>query len=579
MIRTQYAILVLFIIFLWGCHSVPKLVEQVTINRITSMPDQPEPFKMLDWYEKAHNFDQYVFSPNLNGQFLPFIWQDSSNRNLPQATFGMFTVIGDVRQGAEGHQEFHEAVNSMGAILGAGLVNIDKTNQNGMNYVKMIQNYFNHDNGWNIMMNNTNPKVAMLGGGYGRDWWYDLYPNILFYGISDLFPDVQQADSLQLIIAEQFYKADSVLNGNYDFSYFDYSEMKGMKNHIPFQQDAAAGHAYVLYCAYKKFGDPRYLEGAKSSMEALMSQKESRFYEIFMPYGAYVAAALNAEQGTDYDVTKIIDWTFDGCKSEDGRTGWGVIAERWGDYDVHGLQGSITDGGGYAFLMNSFAMAWPLVPMVKYDSRYAAAMGKWMLNVTNAARLCYPYEIDDAHQWLPEKKELSKNVIAYEGIRKIDDYGKESLKGISPVAIGDGPKWTEGQPEVAMFSLYSSGQAGIFGSIVKKTNIDKILQLNCNATDFYQQRDFPVYLYYNPHDVHKNVKFYNEGEKAVDLYDVITHETLATNIQGETNFEIPSVTARLIVVLPANSVINKNGNVYSVDGKTIAYSYDNANQN
>jgi nucleoside 2-deoxyribosyltransferase len=80
--------------------------------------------------------------------------------------------------------------------------------------------------------------------------------------------------------------------------------------------------------------------------------------------------------------------------------------------------------------MNSFALAWPLVPMVKYDARYAAAIGKWMLNVTNAARLCYPYEIDDAHQWLPEKKELSKNVIAYEGIRKADDYGKEVLKGM-----------------------------------------------------------------------------------------------------------------------------------------------------
>lgn len=570
---------ILIIFLIAACNSSPKPVKQVMINRIASMPEQPAPFKMLDWYEKAHNFDQYVFNTSLSGEFMPFIWLDSSNRNLPQTTFGMFTVIGDVRQGKDGYKEFHEAVNSMGAILGAGLVDIDKTDQNGFNYVKMIQNYFNSDNGWNIMMNNTNPEVAMLGGGYGRDWWYDVYPNVLFYGICDLFPGVKQADSLQRIIAEQFYKADSVLKGNYDYSYFDYNQMKGMKNHIPFQQDAAAGHAYVLYCAYKKFGDPRYLEGAKSSMDALMSQKESRFYEIFMPYGAYVAAALNAEHGTEYDVTKILNWTFEGCTSEDGRTGWGVISERWGDYDVHGLQGSITDKGGYAFLMNSFAMAWPLVPMVKYDARYATAVGKWMLNVSNAARLCYPYEIDDAHQWLPEKKEISKNVIAYEGIRKRDDYGKEKLKNVTPVALGDGPKWMDGQPDVSMFSLYSSGQAGIFGAIVKKTNVDKILQLDCNATDFYQKRDFPTYLYYNPYDSSQKVKFYSEDDHAVDLYDALTHEKLVTNIQGETEFDIPKNAARLIVVLPANSTINQDDEIYSVEGKTIAYLHKEVNQN
>ena len=90
-------------------------------------------------------------------------------------------------------------------------------------------------------------------------------------------------------------------------------------------------------------------------------------------------------------------------------------------YDVSGLQGSITDGGGYGFLMNTFVLAWPLVPMVKYDTRYARAIGKWMLNASNAARLCYPDEIDDKHQWLPELKNLTHGIIGYEGIRKVDD--------------------------------------------------------------------------------------------------------------------------------------------------------------
>lgn len=282
----------------------------------------------------------------------------------------------------------------------------------------MVQNYFNSDNGWNIVMNNTTPSVALLGGGYGRDWWYDVLPNALYYAICDVFPNVDGAEKIQKSIAEQFVKADSVLNGNYDYSYFDYAQMKGMVNHIPLQQDAAGGHAYVLLCAYHKFGDPRYLQHSKSAIEALLAQKESRFYEALLPLGVYTAAYLNAVEGANYDVAKLLDWVFDGCKSPAGRTGWGIIVGKWGDYDVSGLQGSITDGGGYAFLMNSIKPAWPFIPMVKYQPQYAKAIGKWMLNNASACRLFYPGEIDETHQWAPELKDITYDNVSYEGLRK-----------------------------------------------------------------------------------------------------------------------------------------------------------------
>jgi hypothetical protein len=555
-----------------GCRQKQEPVSQVTIDRIALMPNQPQPFKMTDWYEKAHHYDQYVFNRDLKGEYRPFLWIDSAKRNLPQNTFGIYTVIGDVRQGAKGSSEFHEALCSMGSLLSAGLVGIDKTNQNGFNYVKMTQNYFNSANGWNIMMDNTSSRVAALGGGYGRDWWYDVFPNVLYYGLCELFPGVSGADSLQRIIAEQFFKADSVLHGNYDYSFFDYGQMKGMVNHIPHQQDAAAGHAYVLLCAYEKFHDDRYLQGARSAMNAFINQKESRFYEVLMPFGALVAARLNAEHGAHYDIKKILDWTFEGCKASDGRTGWGVIAERWGEHDVHGLQGSITDGGGYAFLMNSFDMAWPLVPMVRYDNRYAEAIGKWMLNVTNAARLFYPYEIDDQHQWLPERKEITKNVIAYEGLRKVDyTYKKVSLQGMSPVALGDGPQWVKGQPETSMYSLYSSAQVGIFGAIVRKTNVEKILQLNCNATDFYSKDSFPTFLYYNPYDTIKSVCFTNSEKTKVDLFDALRHEYLFREISEEGCFEIQARSARLIVVLPSGSELKMKDGNYTVGTTVVAF--------
>jgi len=96
--------------------------------------------------------------------------------------------------------------------------------------------------------------------------------------------------------------------------------MKGMVNHIPYQQDAAGGHGYVLYAAYQKYKDARYLVHAKSAIAALDNQDESRFYEILLPMGIYTAARLNAEQGTNYNVGKMINWVFDGCKNPDART-------------------------------------------------------------------------------------------------------------------------------------------------------------------------------------------------------------------------------------------------------------------
>ena len=472
----------------------------------------------------------------------------------------MFTVIGDLRQGPGiNNGEFHEALASLGALLGAGLVGIDKTNQDGYNYVKMVQNYFNSDNGWNIMMNNTNPDVAMLGGGYGRDWWYDVFPNVLYYAVCEVHPNVEGADLIQRTIADQFYRADSVLAGDYDYSYFDYAAMEGKRNNIVYQQDAAAGHAYVLYAAYKKFGDEKYLNAAKSSLEALLNLKESRFYEVLMPFGALTAARINAEQGTDYDIATILNWTFEGCTAEDGRTGWGIVSDTWGDYDVHGLQGSLTDGGGYGFLMNTFDMAWPLVPLVKYKPQYSRAIGKWILNAANATRLFYPYEIPDENQWLPNLKGITKNVIAYEGVRKTDAYDKNELQGISPVSLGDGPNWVVSQPAQSMFSIYGSAHVGIFGSIISKTNVEKILKIDCQPTDFYGEKSFPIYLYYNPYETDKTVTYSHAEEGEVDLFDVLSGTIVAKSIQEDGEFIIKSDMARLIMVVPSNSEISMIG--------------------
>ncbi|TDQ09896.1 hypothetical protein [Pedobacter metabolipauper] len=544
-------------------------VKQININRVNGMADLPKPLQIIDWKAMALKFDRTIYDFDAKGDYWPMVWMDSTGKNYKQPVMGMYTAVGDVRQGRQHNKGmFHEAMANMGSVLGASLVGLNKSDQNGSNYAAMLKNYFNKDTGWDIMMNNTAPEVALLGGGYGRDWWYDVYPNVMFYAIYDQYPSEPEFESIARQIANQFYKADSILNGNYNYSYFDYGKMKPMTNQICTQPDAAAGHAYVLYNAYKKFGDPRYLKGAISAMKALESQKINPTYELLMPFGAYLAARMNAEQGTTFDIPKMLDWTFDGTAV--CREGWGFLVGNWNGIDISGTVGSTVDHGGYAFLMNTFDAAWPLVPIVRYQPQYANAIGKWMLNAVNASRFFYPQYMPKEHQTIPQLASVTKGVIAYEGFSKASTFDTlyKSLK--APVAQGDGPKWVPGQnPEVSQFSVYGSAHVGIFGGIVKETEIKGILKLDLLATDFYHEKAYPTDLYYNPYPSAKTIN-YKVPEKS-DLYDLVSQKFIAKNISSKTKVTIPSLQSVVLVCIPSGKKVTIEGNKMSIDGITVDY--------
>ncbi|MGN1220425.1 MAG: hypothetical protein ACI4TU_05755 [Candidatus Cryptobacteroides sp.] len=564
-----------------ACCQQPKglPVEQEAISRVELMANFPEPYKMLDWKQKALDFESYAFDFNSTLPAGPVIWIDNAQRNFPQPTFGLYTAMADDRQGPDRNNgEFHESLNTLHALISAGLMGIDKTTSpEGYNYVKMVQNYFNKDNGWNIVMNNTCPDVALLGGGYGRDWWYDVYPNLLYYAVCELFPGVEGADEIQRTVAEQFAKADEVLDGNYDYSYFDYSQMKGMVNWIPFQQDAAGGHGWVLLAAYEKYGDDRYLERAKSAIAALDSQKESRFYEILLPMGIYTAARLNAQYGCNYDLGKMFSWVFDGCTNPvNSRTGWGITAGKWGEYEISGLQGSLTDGGGFAFFMNSVDVAWPFVPIVKYQPQYARAIGKWMLNLANNSRLFFPDQLPDENQCLPGQQSYTNSIVGYEGLRFENILSTKNEKysavpqGVHPVALGDGPLWYPTNPKESMFSLYSTSACGILGAIVDPTDVEGILKLNCNATDFYSERPYNVNLMYNPFGSSKKVLYELSSDKT-DLFDIVSKTYLARNVSGSCKISLGADSAAVIVELPAGAEIQETEGKLVVNNNIISY--------
>jgi hypothetical protein len=562
-----------FLILTTSCKkdekAAPQSVAQKPIVRVDSMPYMPEPYEILDFKDLALFYDRIVYDSTQTGEYWPLVWKDGSKKNFDQETFGIYTALGDARQGPENNQGmFHESLNTISSVLGASLVGIDKSDQNGEDYVGMLKNYFNSETGWDIIMNNTCPEVALLGGGYGRDWWYDVYPNLLFYGVADFYPQHPDFERLQKSIADRFYEADSILAGNYGHTFFDYGTMEPKDNWICHQEDAAAGHAYVLYAAYQKFKEPKYLDGAKSALEALLSLEENRFYEILMPFGAYTAARLNAEQGTNYDYHKVLDWTFNGdsvC-----REGWGVLLDNWNGYDVSGLVGSTVDHGGFAFLMNTYDTMWPLVPMVRYDTRYASTIGKWMLNAANASKFFYPYEMADDHQTLPNKKEHTKGVIAYEGlIKNVHLEGYPDME--APIAIGDGPHWNPKNPDVSQFSVYGSGHVGIAGAIIESTDVPGILKLDCLATDFYKNESYPTFLMYNPHQESKTVTYLSQSKQKVDLYDIVSHQMVAQGVDMKASIEIPADQARVLVEIPSGSTIKEEEGKYLVNDVVIAF--------
>ena len=544
--------------FLFYLLIIPVYAQEIHLPTVDRMAPVPEPLKIIDFKAMGENFDEKVFDFKARGRYWPLVWLDENRANFDERAVGIYTTIGDIRQGpTRVSGSFHEALANMGAVLGATLIGIDKSKQE-YDYVSMLRNYFNRTTHWNIFQNNTTPLAGAQGGGYGRDWWYDVYPNLLFFGIYAYYPETPGFEEMARSVADKFYEADKILKGNYHYSYFDYELMLPVQNWICAQPDAAAGHSWVLYSAFKKFGDLKYLEGARSSLSALENNKINPSYEVLMPFGALMAAKFNAIHDADYDVEKLLNWTFDGTAV--CREGWGVVVGKWNKLDVSGIVGSTVDHGGYGFLMNTYDMAWPLLPLVRYDQRFASAIGKWMLHAANAAKLFYPHHIPDAHQTLPELKKITKGVIAYEGIAKYSTH-EEYSDLPSPVAQGDGPKWIKGNPDVTQFSVYGSAHVGIFGGTVAKTNVNGILKLDLLKTDFFRDPAYPTFLYYNPWKVPKAVSL----EKG-DYYDLIS----GSFFKGS-NIEIPALSSSVLVRVPVNGKVSYEGKKTLINGIVIDY--------
>ena len=105
-----------------------------------------------------------------------------------------------------------------------------------------------------------------------------------------------------------------------------------------------------------------------------------------------------------------------------------MLNDNYSGYAVSGLMGSITDGGGYAFSMNTFASAFIMAKTAKYDTRYASSIGKWMNHLISNSRYYFPDQVKNENQSMYNSEyaseaqafnAIAQNIFPYEGIRKI----------------------------------------------------------------------------------------------------------------------------------------------------------------
>lgn len=526
-----------------------EMTGQKEVARITRYASEiPEDYSWFDYGAAALSYDRLVFGGQAEGAYFPLMWQDET-----YDTFGFAAYVGDNRTGTDGGQE---AVATVASILSATLMGIDKSNQEGVNYVEQLHAYFSEEEG--VVLNNPGGKSA------GLSMWYVLYPTILFVEVSIHYPQEIQIreDSLQAI--ESWYKAYQVMEetGRFDYTGFDFTSMQPYENDIWKEPDSAAGIAVLLYHGYEMTGKQEYIEAVLNCLDYVDKFDGSSLYEILLYFAPALAAKMNAQYGQDYDIDDLLGDVLNG--SSIPRGGWGSIVGTWGDYCMNGLMGSTTDGGGYAFSMNTFAGGYALAALAKYDTRYAKAMGIWFMNAASAGRYFFPGETAEENQSSAgnadtlEFVKISGHAIPYEGIRKSSN-SKSPWVGGDPTVYGWG---------LTDLSLYSGAHTGMFAAAVEQTDVDCILKINCNVAEVLEQ-NYNVFLLYNPYGQEQNV-VYELPEGSWNLFDSVSKQCIAEAVAGSVVLTLQPKEAAVIVEIPSGEeIVHENGQ-YMVNGTWIA---------
>lgn len=557
-----------------GCASVSYFSHDVpilkTIDKVSEFPDIPTSYRYFDYQKKAEQLDSVLYSfaesdqvripTYISGDMSTWspigFWVDQVREPTSynpletgylKRTFGMPTYIGDNRVASSGS----EAMTTIASVLGSSFAGIDKQAQTigGITRDFVEMTFASYD---------TGSKLVHNYGLQGQSFWYDIFPQIMFARLYDLYPNTPYMREIVLNGADQwleslpYFVVDEKIS--YEFVGFNVvlKSPTLVGNHI---EPPNGGLAFLFYAAYQMTGEEKYLDGVKAVLDYLQTYQKNPNYEALTDYAPLVAAVMNRDHATNYDIGKFLDYVFDGDSAF--RPGWSVMSGSFGNYAVDGLVGQTND---YAFLMNSLHMATVLAPMVKYDARYATDIGKYLLNLVNNARYFFPQSVSLSHQSMQDYLPFDlKGALAYEGFRK-------NYNSVTGYAMGDATAMFS-QP--CDLSVYSSAFIGGMGALVKPTDVNGILRIDLNATDSFGDNDYQSYLYYNPFSEDKVVTL-NVGQTNVNVFDVVSNGLVASNVSGDIRLRIPAHGAKVIRLLPNTSLVSVSGENILVDGNKIS---------
>jgi hypothetical protein len=237
----------------------------------------------------------------------------------------------------------------------------------------------------------------------------------------------------------------------------------------------------------------------------------------------------------------------------------GLDGARWGD------------DGFYAFTMGSLqGPAW-LIPVVRYDQRYARAIARYALHAANSARLLQGEGLDANHQdhavW--KAKWDPQNLLFYEGLKSWDPGPDRTLRPYAtgdPVLLG----WDTGHSRIDPreyflqrsqwfgntaynLSLYMGNHVGFLGGIVELTDVPGILCWDCLTTDWFGPPAYPTHLYYNPFQKTHNITLHLA--EPVDLYDLVASAFVARNAKDGDSLTVSPDQALVLVQVPPGAKI------------------------
>ncbi|MBQ8885787.1 MAG: hypothetical protein IJY62_05425 [Clostridia bacterium] len=656
---------------LWKQPQAKGSTEQIHNGRIQSIsaPTQEQYNENWDWKKTAENYLRYVFDTRNdyqadNGDHGGFMYAERSrkigrfvdSKNMDDyfgdesgenQAWGMASYIAYNMNDAE----LGEGITNLAAIASAALIGLENLNdyqlynEDGTPLAKynFVKSAVAHYNRYDHIVSNGDDGSGRSGQ---DEFWYELLPNVLFTIIANEYSDIEYVEEngernyyLRDIVTESARNRLKAVvgmggvNANFDHKGYDINLDAPIDNSGQRNADSAAGFAYILYSAYKMNEalpvDERlateaemenFLLGAKWSMDYLERIDFSPFYEVLVYLAPYMAARMNAEEGTNYNVAKMYHWAFSDSAV---RGGWGMINENWNGFYTQGLMGSTTDTGGYAFAMNTFDTVLGFVPMVRYDARFAEDIAKWMTCASQSAQNFYPagldysdnYAVDgsvyggetngyygndvyngfyqsgkwiqkdtEPEYWTGEAGVKMSSFIPYEGLRR---YRKKVVYNSSasssrasandtnygPYASGDA--YTYNWNGHTDYGMYGGAHVGIFASVIEKTNVSRILEIDLSKLDVFADnqttdgKEIAFKMYYNPYSESKTVTI--DCENGVTLFDTVTKTTVGSATgAGKASVTLEAGQTVALAFIPQGKTVSAAGGVYTCDGVFLA---------